>query len=195
MKIGLLEKTVAHSPGPLLWEALEGENHVVLQLTRPEELARLSSERALVVWNLSGFTAEEGRQYSDLLNELGWDVFLLCPRLDQTAGRLIDELDSLIGLSVAPRSVEDIRAPLQVAMKVHRQLGRLQAAWQAERQDLQNRLKIEKAKRKLMNERGWPEAKATKYLQERSRNSNRKLHQVAQEVLAGKDDQGGGGGR
>ncbi len=193
-EVVLLGSSFDHHLGRLLVEALEGEKYKVVTLAQPERPGGQLSRYLFMVWNLEDLDREDALQQADILNELDCNLFLLCPELDQTVLLLLERLKSVIGLSVAPGSAEDIRVSLQVAAEVHRHLNRLRTALQLERESFQNRLLVEKGKRKLMKERNWPEEKAMKYLQERSRNNNRKLHQVARDLLAGKDDSGGGGG-
>lgn len=85
---------------------------------------------------------------------------------------------------IKPISFESLQAAIEITMNRFKVYKRVQDELAATKITLQNRKIIERAKGILMDEFGLKEQKAMEYLQKKSRNANRKLFEVASDVIA-----------
>jgi len=84
---------------------------------------------------------------------------------------------------IKPVSYESLQAAIEIAMERFEDYKRVQEELITAKTDLSNRKIIERAKGILMDEFDLKEQKAMEYLQKKSRNTNRKLVDVAREVI------------
>jgi response regulator NasT len=108
---------------------------------------------------------------------------LVCPVVDATVQALLGRINPL-AILVDPQSVHHVAACLEVALATHRRVLALGRELAQLRDQLQDRMLVERAKRVLMEARGLTEGQAMADLQAYSRRGNHKLVTVARKILA-----------
>lgn len=84
---------------------------------------------------------------------------------------------------IKPVTTESLKAAIEIALERYGDYLRLQDELAAARENLENRKVIERAKGYLMDNFNLKEQQALEYLQKKSRETNRKMIQVARSVL------------
>lgn len=85
---------------------------------------------------------------------------------------------------IKPISFESLQAAIEIAMNRFEEYKRVEDELALTKNNLRNRKIIERAKGILMDEFDLKEQKAMEYLQKKSRNTNKKLVEVANDVIA-----------
>ena len=88
------------------------------------------------------------------------------------------------GYLIKPVLEEQLKTAIEMAMGRHQDLRNAKRAAQQAERALSDRKKIERAKGILMDSFGLKEADAQKALQKKSRDQNKKLAEVAEEIIA-----------
>lgn len=87
------------------------------------------------------------------------------------------------GYLIKPVDVSDLKAAIDVALCRFDEYHKLQNQLSKAKNDLAARKLVERAKGILMDSFGMSEAKAMRYLQEKSRKTNRKMEEIARRVI------------
>lgn len=136
----------------------------------------------VALWDLHGFPSGEVRALAEVLAPQEVGVVLVCGRVDRMVRQALRGTRAL-ALVAEPQEPQEVAAALEVAAAIHQRLGELAVQRQELQQELADRQEIDNAKRVLMQTRGFSEAEAMRSLQRHSRNTNRKLAEVARQVL------------
>ncbi len=159
------------SDGPL-WE--------VLQPPLPEAAG---CGGALVVWDLWGFAGPAKDAWLEALAPVDIGVVLASATMDQGVEAALKQTGAL-GLITPNHSAKTAAVTLDLARANHQTICELLAR----RAELELRLKqrplIERAKSVVMAAHGLSEAEAMRRMQKRARDTNQKLIQVAEGILA-----------
>jgi response regulator NasT len=86
---------------------------------------------------------------------------------------------------VKPFQKSDLIPAIEMALGRHEQLRALEAEVADLTERLEARKTVDRAKGKLMDDHGWSEAEAFRFLQKRAMDTRRKIHEVASDVLTG----------
>ena len=84
---------------------------------------------------------------------------------------------------IKPISFDSLRAAIEIAMVRFKEYKNVHKELVVTKNNLENRKFIEKAKGILMEEFNFREQQAMEYMQKKSRNSNKKLVEVAKEII------------
>lgn len=87
------------------------------------------------------------------------------------------------GYLIKPVDVSDLKAAIDVALCRFGEYQKIQTQLVKAKNDLVTRKLIERAKGLLMDSFGMSEAKAMRYLQEKSRSTNRKMEDIAKRLI------------
>jgi AmiR/NasT family two-component response regulator len=170
---------------PALSEALarHGGKRLVTNTTPPLPQVAYSPQ-GLVLWDVSTFSDIELRSMiRDLASEhLG--VLLAGPSQSQALNQVLQQIKPL-GIVTPDQPADALGVTIELAWANHRQVHALRGELDKLRQELSDRLVVEKAKRLLMENLGYSEGDAMRRLQRYSRNTNQKLAKVAQHLIAG----------
>lgn len=142
------------------------------------------SSQGLVVWNLAGYEDEE---LAEITREMASDqvgVLLTGDNQSPLFRQTIDQVDPL-GIIAPGQIPEALSVTLALAWDHHRRAHDLRGQVESLRDELSDRLVVEKAKRLLMDGLGCSEDEAMRRLQRHSRNTNQKMAKVAQQLIAG----------
>ncbi|MFH1033073.1 MAG: ANTAR domain-containing protein [Pseudomonadota bacterium] len=137
----------------------------------------------VALWDLHGHLPVEVQALAGVLAPEEVGVVLVCGQVDDLARQALRDTSAL-ALLAGPRQALEVAAALEVAGATHQRLRDLSAQRQELQQELLDRQEIEKAKRVLMESKGYSEAEAMRSLQRHSRNTNQKLVEVARQVLS-----------
>lgn len=142
---------------------------------------KLRPDMLLMDINLPDFSGIE------VLAELETDMVIPCIFLTAyTDQKLIDmasERSSSYGYLIKPTNENELKAAINIALMRYNEKNQLQEQLQNARKDLEDRKLIERAKGLLMDNMGMKEADAMAMLQKRSSDRNKKLGEIAKEVL------------
>ena len=144
------------------------------------------SPLGLVLWDISAFNNSE---MGAVVRELSWDqlgVLLAGPEEFQAVNQILRPIKPL-GVIRPDQPAEALGVIIELAWAHHRRVHELRGELYKLRQELSDRLVVEKAKRVLMESLGYSEGDAMRRLQRYSRNTNQKLAKVAQQLIAGYD--------
>lgn len=99
--------------------------------------------------------------------------------------QLVDQATALgaFGFIVKPVDEKQLLAAIPVAMQRYFEYELVKKEAQDVKTSLRDRIVLEKAKGIIMKRRGLPEQEALAFLQQRSRNRNKKLVLIAQEII------------
>ncbi|OCL27990.1 Fis family transcriptional regulator [Orenia metallireducens] len=92
-------------------------------------------------------------------------------------------VEDIFGYLVKPVDANDLSAAIKVAMSRYKEFKRLESELKDTKLSLENRKYIERAKGILMDRKGLKEAEAMKELQQMSRNNNKKMIDLAKEII------------
>jgi hypothetical protein len=180
VKLCLLQK-----PGSPLRDSLlpcvEAYGETLLTASDLRDLARLP-ERALLLWDLSGFVPEEIDVFIDALPSNRFGVVMISAAMDAFVLRTC-QLAGALGLLVEPFSTIQVRAPLEVALACQGRVWDLVDQIAALQKEKESRPLVEEAKRVIMEVGGVSEPEAMRMLQRYSRTHNQKLAETARRVL------------
>ncbi len=116
------------------------------------------------------------------------DAGILCPCVfitayseDELLKRAVDE--GAYGYLVKPITIDGLKAAIEVALKKFEEYSAMQDELKDMQEKLEVRKLIERAKGILMDEFGFKEQQAMDYLQKKSRNSNKKVSEIARELI------------
>jgi len=180
----LLQKKIT-GLNPVLSQALErhGDTRLVTNMSPP--LPRVAySPQGLVLWDVSSFNDAE---LQTMVHELSSDqlgLLLAGPNHSQAFRQVLRQVKPL-GVIAPDQPAEALGVTIELAWANHRRVHELRGELDKLRQELSDRLVVEKAKRLLMESLGYSEGDAMRRLQRYSRNTNQKLAKVAQHLLAG----------
>lgn len=140
----------------------------------------------LVVWDVTAYEKEE---IAELLPELASDRVgvLLAGDHDSPDMRYALEQVNSLGIIPPDKSSQALGLTLELAWAHHRRAHELRGQLESLRDELSDRLVVEKAKRLLMDTLGYSEDEAMRRMQHYSRNSNQKMVKVARQLLAGSE--------
>ena len=96
--------------------------------------------------------------------------------------------DHILAYLVKPTKQADLEAAIAIAMQRFEQFQALRKEAADQRQALEDRKVIERAKGLLMKKAGLDEEEAFRRLQKLARDRNQKLAEVARVIIAGEDD-------
>jgi response regulator NasT len=136
----------------------------------------------VALWDLHGQSPVEVQALAAILAPEEVGVVMVCGQVDDLVKDAL-RATSALALLADPKLPLEVAAALEVAEAIHQRLGELAAQRQELEQELEDRQEIEKAKRVLMETRGYSEAEAMRALQKHSRKTNQKLVTVARQVL------------
>jgi len=91
--------------------------------------------------------------------------------------------EDIFAYLVKPVDANDLSAAIKVAMSRYKEFKKLQNELEDTKVSLQNRKYIERAKGILMDRKGLKEAEAMKALQKMSRDNNKKMIDIAKEII------------
>jgi len=91
--------------------------------------------------------------------------------------------EDIFGYLVKPVDANDLSAAIKVAMSRYKEFKRLESELKDTKLSLENRKYIERAKGILMDRKGLKEAEAMKELQQMSRNNNKKMVDLAKDII------------
>lgn len=154
-------------------------------------LQQAPSQGALVLWDLEGYQQDESEALVLALSEAKAGVVLLCEQVDDICRSVLDSCRCL-GVVCAPQSAGALTAALILGKANLERLNQLEESRDSLIRQHQDRLLVEKAKRVLIEERGWQDAQAMSRMQRYARNNNLKLAQVAKRILEGQHLLNGG---
>lgn len=136
----------------------------------------------VVVWDLSGYTAEERAAWAEILSHEQLGIVVVCGAVDDGVRAVLRRTGALAVVAM-PLYPAQVAAAVEMALAAQ---GRLNALL-AERAELQCQLGerevIEKAKRLLMIAANYGEDDAMRQMQKQARNTNQRLVEVAQRVI------------
>lgn len=92
-------------------------------------------------------------------------------------------LTNSYGYLIKPVDINDLRAAIKVAMTRFEEFQKANASFLSAKQELENRKLIERAKGILMDTYLMKEAQAMQFLQKKSRETNKKINVLAQEII------------
>jgi response regulator NasT len=136
----------------------------------------------VALWDLHGQSPVEVQALAAILAPEEVGVVLICGQVDEMVKDALRAINAL-ALLADPKLPREVAAALEVAEAIHQRLADLAAQRQELEQELEDRQVVEKAKRVLMETRGYSEAEAMRALQKHSRDTNQKLVAVARKVL------------
>jgi AmiR/NasT family two-component response regulator len=169
----------------LVKETLRRTNGTRLVLKSSAPLPRVVyGAHGLVVWDVTGY---EEAAMAKLLPELASDRVGVLLAVDHASPEMQGALEFVNPLGIIPpaQSAGALRFRLKLAWAHHRQAHESRGQLEVLRDELSDRLVVEKAKLLLMESLCYSEDEAMRRLQRYSRNSNQKMAKVAQQLLAG----------
>ena len=89
-----------------------------------------------------------------------------------------------MGYLVKPFQKSDLMPAIEVALARHRELAAVKAESADRAEQLETRKVVDRAKGRLMDERGIGEAEAFRYIQKQAMDQRRSMREVAQELLS-----------
>lgn len=137
----------------------------------------------VVVWDLSGYSEVERGMLATFLAAEEVGLVVVCQAVDATV-RAVLRATGALAVVAMPLGPAQVAAAVEMALATQTRLSGLMA----EREDLQRQMRerevIEKAKRLLMIAANYSEADAMRHMQKQARNTNLRLVEVAQKVIA-----------
>jgi AmiR/NasT family two-component response regulator len=168
-----LEESLQNLGHNVIAEASDGEEMVELALSTSPDLM-------IVDINLpkrDGISAIKEINKSRSIPSIIVSGYIKQELIDKASENLV------FGYLVKPVDESDLKPAIDVAMSRYRDMKNLQNQLIDMKNSLQDRKKVEKAKGIVMKHLGIDEEEAMKFLQKKSRNSNKKLLSVAQEII------------
>lgn len=145
------------------------------------DLARLP-ERAVLLWDLHGFSAEEVDEIITSLPSYRFGIVMVSAAMDGFVLRVC-RLAGALGLLVEPFSAMQVRATLEVALACQVRVWELVDQMASLQKEKESRPLVEEAKRVIMEVGGVSEPEAMRMLQRYSRTHNQKLAETSRRVL------------
>jgi AmiR/NasT family two-component response regulator len=170
----------------LLEEALvQSEDKRLVVKSEPPLLRVAYSPQGLVVWSVAGFAKDE---IAEFMREMSSDQVGVLIAGDYNSPVMQDAFFRVnpLGIITPGQTTQSLGVTLELAWAHHRRAHELSGQVENLRDELADRLVVEKAKRLLMESLGYSEDQAMRRLQRYSRNSNMKMAKVAQQLIAGR---------
>lgn len=163
--------------------AMHGGKHLVTNMAPPLPQVAYSPQ-GLVLWDVSSFDDSDLPALAGDLSSDKLGVILAGPGQAWALDQVLRHMEPL-GIVTQDQPAEALGVAIELAWAKHRRVHELRGELARLRQELSDRLVIEKAKRLLVESLGYSEGDAMRRLQRYSRNTNQKLAKVAQHLIAG----------
>lgn len=165
-------------------QSLNGEGFAWQRMSHEAELLPDETGPRFVIWDLHGFSGDEQEALAHEMAGARAGVVVLSGPEDDAGQATIQTCRALSG-AVAPRNAGELATSLCLGYAAHQKLAALMLEGDQLQKDYDGRLVVEQAKDYLRRSRGWSDGEALSRMRKKARDGNRKLAQVAREVLAG----------
>ncbi|MBL5981083.1 Fis family transcriptional regulator [Petrotoga sp. 8T1HF07.NaAc.6.1] len=157
---------------------------VVGEATNGEELIKLALEKKpdMIIADIN-LPVMDGLEALRRISEKVFIPTLIVSGYDDE--ELIDKAKNLgvLGYLIKPIDESDLKAEIEIALSRFEDIKNLKNELEVTKETLESRKLIEKAKGIVMERLRLNEEESMKFLQKKSRNSNKKLVDVAQEII------------
>ncbi|ABX31039.1 response regulator receiver and ANTAR domain protein [Petrotoga mobilis SJ95] len=157
---------------------------VVGEATNGKELIKLALEKKpdMIIADIN-LPVMDGLEALRRINEKVFISTLIVSGYDDE--ELIDKAKNLgvLGYLIKPIDETDLKAAIEIAISRFEDIKNLKNELEVTKETLESRKLIEKAKGIVMERLRLNEEESMKFLQKKSRNSNKKLVDVAQEII------------
>jgi response regulator NasT len=157
---------------------------VVGEATNGKELVKLALEKKpeLIIADIN-LPVMDGLEALRRISEKVFIPTLIVSGYDDE--ELIDKAKNLgvLGYLIKPIDESDLKAAIEIALSRFEDIKNLKNELEVTKETLESRKLIEKAKGIIMERLQLNEEEAMKFLQKKSRNSNKKLVDVAKEII------------
>jgi len=157
---------------------------VVGEATNGKELIKLALEKKpdMIIADIN-LPVMDGLEALRRINEKVFIPTLIVSGYDDE--ELIDKAKNLgvLGYLIKPIDESDLKAAIEIALSRFEEIKNLKNELEVTKETLESRKIIEKAKGIIMERLQLNEEESMKFLQKKSRNSNKKLIDVAKEII------------
>ncbi|RLL83964.1 Fis family transcriptional regulator [Petrotoga sp. HKA.pet.4.5] len=157
---------------------------VVGEATNGKELVKLALEKKpdMIIADIN-LPVMDGLEALRRINEKVFIPTLIVSGYDDE--ELIDKAKNLgvLGYLIKPIDESDLKAEIEIALSRFEDIKNLKNELEVTKETLESRKLIEKAKGIIMERLRLNEEESMKFLQKKSRNSNKKLVDVAKEII------------
>jgi response regulator NasT len=157
---------------------------VVGEATNGEELVKLALEKKpdMIIADIN-LPVMDGLEALRRISEKVFIPTLIVSGYDDE--ELIDKAKNLgvLGYLIKPIDESDLKAAIEIALSRFKDIKNLKNELEVTKETLESRKLIEKAKGIIMERLRLNEEESMKFLQKKSRNSNKKLVDVAQDII------------